>query len=52
MSGSSKRVCLGFIQSEKTLPSTEKKELVTAFIDTFRRSIVEDDRVSHSESKV
>ena len=49
---SSWRVRLGFIKFQKILPSTAKQELVTTFIDSFRRSMGEENSASHPESEV
>ena len=41
-----------FYKIQKTLPSTARQELATTLIDSFQRSMGEDDSASHPESKV
>ena len=41
-----------FYKIQKNLPSTTKQELATTLIDSFQRSMGEDDSASHPESKV
>ena len=41
-----------FYKIQRTLPSATKQELVTTFIDSFRRSMGEDGSASHPESEV
>ena len=41
-----------FYKIQRTLPSIAKQELVTTFIDSFRRSMDEDGSASHPESEV